>query len=92
VTVSDTAAPGAAGKVKQRSAALSVLSNSTLILLKVIALVVAGVIVGTGVRLLAQASPVLVDESLPAREVEVIRKAIDDFASRGVVGYHERRT
>jgi cation diffusion facilitator family transporter len=58
----------------------------------VIALVVATVIVGTGLRLLAQSSRVLVDESLPPSEVEAIRKAVEDFASRGVVGYHELRT
>jgi cation diffusion facilitator family transporter len=58
----------------------------------VIALIVAAVIVVTGVRLLAQSSRVLVDESLPLPEVEVIRKAVEDFATRDVVGYHELRT
>ena len=58
----------------------------------VVALCVAAVIVRTGVRLLAQSSRVLVDEALPPSEVEVIRKAVEDFADRGVVGYHELRT
>lgn len=58
----------------------------------VVALAVACVIVTTGVRLLAQASRVLVDESLPPAEVEAIREAIEAFAGRGVVGYHELRT
>jgi cation diffusion facilitator family transporter len=58
----------------------------------VVALAVAVVIVSTGVRLLLQSSRVLVDESLPATEVEKIRTAIADFAGRGVVGYHELRT
>jgi divalent metal cation (Fe/Co/Zn/Cd) transporter len=44
------------------------------------------------VRLLAQSSRVLVDESLPLSEVEAIRDAIEAFANRGVVGYHELRT
>jgi divalent metal cation (Fe/Co/Zn/Cd) transporter len=35
---------------------------------------------------------VLVDESLPAAEVESIRGAIESFGPRGVVGYHELRT
>jgi cation diffusion facilitator family transporter len=58
----------------------------------VVALAVAGVIVTTGIRLLLQSSRVLVDESLPAAEVEAIRDAIAAFARRGVVGYHELRT
>jgi cation diffusion facilitator family transporter len=58
----------------------------------VVALGVACVIVTTGVRLLAQSTRVLVDESLPPAEVEVIREAIEAFATRGVVGYHELRT
>ena len=43
----------------------------------VVALAVAAVIVTTGVRLLAQSSRVLVDESLPPGEVEAIRAAIE---------------
>jgi cation diffusion facilitator family transporter len=58
----------------------------------VVALTVALVVVSTGVRLLSQASRVLVDESLPAREVEEIRAAVQGFSADGVVGYHELRT
>jgi cation diffusion facilitator family transporter len=58
----------------------------------VIALAVAAAIVVTGVRLLLGSSRVLVDESLPADEVDAIREAIEEFAPRGVVGYHELRT
>ncbi len=58
----------------------------------VVALAVALVVVTTGVRLLAQASRVLVDEALPADEVEAIRLEIERFTSRGVAGYHELRT
>jgi cation diffusion facilitator family transporter len=57
-----------------------------------VALVVASAIVITGVRLLNRSSRVLVDESLPDREVESIREAIAPFAADGVVGYHELRT
>src|SRR5207248_660788 len=32
------------------------------------------------------------DEALPADEVAAIRSAIEEFAERGVVGYHELRT
>ena len=58
----------------------------------VVALVVAAAIVVTGVRLLLGSSRVLVDEALPGPEVEAIREAIEEFAGRGVVGYHELRT
>jgi cation diffusion facilitator family transporter len=57
-----------------------------------VALIVAAATVITGVRLLSRASRVLVDESLPAAEVDVIRAAIAEFGPRGVVGYHELRT
>jgi cation diffusion facilitator family transporter len=57
-----------------------------------VALVVAASIVVTGVRLLTGSSRVLVDQALPDEEVEAIRTAIEDFAPRGVVGYHELRT
>ena len=57
-----------------------------------VALAVAVLVVTTGVRLLVQSSRVLVDESLPASEVEVIHAAIEGLSSQGVVGYHELRT
>jgi cation diffusion facilitator family transporter len=57
-----------------------------------IALAVAAAILSTGARLLSRASRVLVDEALPPEEIEVIRAAIEEFAPRGVVGYHELRT
>ncbi len=57
-----------------------------------VALAVAASIVVTGVRLLNRSSRILVDEALPAAEVEQIRDAIEAFSPRGVVGYHELRT
>jgi cation diffusion facilitator family transporter len=57
-----------------------------------VALVVAASIVTTGVRLIGRSSRVLVDEALPDEEIALIRDAIEQFASRGVVGYHELRT
>ncbi len=57
-----------------------------------VALAVAVVLVAAGVRLVARASRVLVDESLPAAEVEAIRETIEEFSTHGVVGYHELRT
>jgi cation diffusion facilitator family transporter len=58
----------------------------------VVALIVAGAILVTGVRLLARSSRVLVDEALPPDEVTAIRTAIEAFGAHGVVGYHELRT
>jgi cation diffusion facilitator family transporter len=58
----------------------------------VVALLVAAAIVFTGVRLLMRSSRVLVDQALPAEEVDSIRAAIAAFGERGVVGYHELRT
>jgi cation diffusion facilitator family transporter len=58
----------------------------------VVALLVSGAIVATGVRLLSWSSRVLVDEALPAGEVAAIRAAVGEFGARGVVGYHELRT
>jgi cation diffusion facilitator family transporter len=57
-----------------------------------VALAVAAAIVTTGVRLLGRSSRILVDEALPTAEVAEIRDAINEFGSRGVVGYHELRT
>ena len=57
----------------------------------VIALVVAAAIVYAGVRLLARASRVLVDEALPPQELDAVRDAIEAFGPRGVCGFHKLR-
>jgi cation diffusion facilitator family transporter len=57
-----------------------------------VALVIAGAIVVTGLRIVARSWGVLVDEALPPAEQAVIREAIEAFARRGVVGYHQLRT
>jgi cation diffusion facilitator family transporter len=59
----------------------------------VAALLVAGAIVITGVRLLTGAGQVLVDQALPGEQVTAIRTAIESFGTtHGVVGYHELRS
>ncbi len=58
----------------------------------VVALIVAGAILFTGLGLLTRSGQVLVDQALPPEEVDAIRTAIEAFAPRGVVGYHELRT
>jgi cation diffusion facilitator family transporter len=57
-----------------------------------IALVIAGAIVVTGLRIVAGSWGVLVDEALPEDEQTAIREAIEAFAGRGIVGYHQLRT
>jgi cation diffusion facilitator family transporter len=58
----------------------------------VIALVISGGIVVTGVRLTMGSLRVLVDEALPDDEQAAIRESIEAFAGEGVVGYHQLRT
>jgi cation diffusion facilitator family transporter len=58
----------------------------------VVALAVACALLITGVRLLTRAGQVLVDQALPVEDVRAVGAAIEPFASRGVVGYHELRT
>ncbi len=57
-----------------------------------VALVIAGAIVFTGVRILRGSWGVLVDQALPDEEVDAIRESIEAFAGSGVLGYHRLRT
>jgi cation diffusion facilitator family transporter len=56
-----------------------------------VALAIAAAIVVTGLRIVARAWGVLVDEALPEDEQAQIGVAIQAFAARGVVGYHKVR-
>jgi cation diffusion facilitator family transporter len=58
----------------------------------VVALVVAVAIVFSGIRIVMRSSRVLVDESLPAEEIEVIRAAIEEAGGPEVIGFHKLRT
>jgi cation diffusion facilitator family transporter len=58
----------------------------------VVALLIAGAIVITGLKLVARSWRVLVDEALPPEELAAIRTAIEDFEGGDVVGYHQLRT
>ena len=58
----------------------------------VVALLIAGAIVITGVRITTGSLRVLVDEALPDDELRSIRECIEAFRDRGVVGYHQLRT
>ena len=55
------------------------------------ALLVAGAIVFAGVRILSRSSRVLVDEALPAEELEAVRQAIEEHGAAEVVGFHKLR-
>jgi len=56
-----------------------------------VALVVAGGIVTTGVRLVSRSSRVLLDEALPDADLAAVRATIETFGARGVVGFHALR-
>ncbi len=58
----------------------------------VVALAVAAAIVVSGVRILSRSARVLVDEALPADELDAIGQAIRGSAPHGVVGFHNLRT
>lgn len=58
----------------------------------VAALVVSAVIVVTGLRLLVRSGEVLVDQALPADEIETIVHTIESFGYDAIIGYHELRT
>jgi cation diffusion facilitator family transporter len=57
-----------------------------------VALVIAGAIIVTGLRIVARSWAVLVDEALPDAELQAIRETIEGFSNRGIVGYHQLRT
>ncbi|MFL5846771.1 MAG: cation diffusion facilitator family transporter [Solirubrobacteraceae bacterium] len=56
-----------------------------------VALVVALVIVITGVRIVTRSSRVLVDEGLPAAEMAAIGETVRSFGPQGVAGFHKLR-
>jgi cation diffusion facilitator family transporter len=57
-----------------------------------VALLVAGVSVVMGGRIVSRSGRVLADEALPDAELRAIREAVLEFGDRGVVGYHKLRT
>jgi cation diffusion facilitator family transporter len=56
-----------------------------------VALAVAVAIVFAGVRILTRSSRVLVDEALPADELEAVRHAIEEGSPAEVTGFHKLR-
>jgi cation diffusion facilitator family transporter len=57
----------------------------------VVALLVASAIVYAGIRILSRSSRVLVDEALPADELDVVRQVIAAHPASDVSGYHKLR-
>jgi cation diffusion facilitator family transporter len=55
------------------------------------ALIVAVVIVVSGVRIVSRSSRVLVDEALPPDELEAVRQTIEDYGAPEVAGFHKLR-
>jgi len=56
-----------------------------------VALLVAGVIVLSGLRIVTRSSRVLVDEGLPAAELDAIADTVRGFGPEGVAGFHKLR-
>jgi cation diffusion facilitator family transporter len=57
----------------------------------IVALMVGSAIVYAGVRILSRSSRVLMDEALPAEELDVVRQQIAGFPAPELVGYHKLR-
>jgi cation diffusion facilitator family transporter len=57
----------------------------------IMALIVASAIVYTGIRILSRSSRVLVDEALPADELDLVRTAIEAYPGPELAGYHKLR-
>jgi cation diffusion facilitator family transporter len=57
----------------------------------IVALLVASAIVYAGIRILSRTSRVLVDEALPAGELDVVREAIAAHGAPEISGYHKLR-
>jgi cation diffusion facilitator family transporter len=55
------------------------------------ALLVAGAIIGAGVRIVTRSSRVLVDEALPAGELAAIREVVEGHAAPEIAGFHKLR-
>jgi len=57
----------------------------------IVALLVGSAIVYAGVRILSRSTRVLVDEALPAEELDIVRRRIAEFPGGELVGYHKLR-
>ena len=57
----------------------------------IVALLVASAIVYSGIRILSRSSRVLMDEALPAQELDLVREVIDAYPGDEVAGYHKLR-
>ncbi|MEX0745403.1 MAG: cation diffusion facilitator family transporter [Phycisphaeraceae bacterium] len=57
----------------------------------IVALIVAGAIVYAALRILSRSSRVLVDEALPAEELDIVKALIETYPGPELVGYHKLR-
>jgi cation diffusion facilitator family transporter len=57
----------------------------------IVALMVASAIVYAGIRILGRTSRVLVDEALPAEELDLVKHAITSHGAAELIGYHKLR-
>jgi cation diffusion facilitator family transporter len=57
----------------------------------IVALLVGSAIVYAGVRILSRSTRVLIDEALPAEELDVVRRQIAELPGSELIGYHKLR-
>jgi cation diffusion facilitator family transporter len=57
----------------------------------IVALIVASAIVYAGIRILSRTSRVLVDEALPADELDLVRESIAQHGATELIGHHKLR-
>jgi cation diffusion facilitator family transporter len=57
----------------------------------IVALLVAAAIVFAGLRIMTRSTRVLVDEALPAEELDIVREAVAAFPGGEITGYHKLR-
>ena len=57
----------------------------------IVAIVVAGAIIFSGVRIVSRSSRVLVDEALPEQELDEVREAVESHGAPEILGFHKLR-
>jgi cation diffusion facilitator family transporter len=57
----------------------------------IVALAVAGAIVYAGIRIVSRSSRMLMDETIPAEELDVVKEVIESFTGDDLAGYHKLR-
>ena len=57
----------------------------------IVALAVAGAIVYAGIRIVTRSSRMLMDETIPAEELDIVKEVIQSYCGEELAGYHKLR-